>query len=280
MQMGRKFCLGRNIKNRERKQQLECKNKVGRPSKNVSCWYYSLHILKRPCYCLKISTILSLQESLSLPSGWVNQSKNGTVVVCTLGFTDSDRSPSVIKSLTVLPNYTWKVHVHGKIINVTECLALKEFPTLISSPSLMNRILIQLNNLEVCAGNPDDHFLQMADSRNGVFKNSANEVAAYVDAFAPISTEGVVHDRTIRTGRCEGLVKELTKCVACNNYRSTLRSLYSRWSSRQTSDPGQHTAVSSHTNYRYITMVHGDNFIYCYTIGILAHLKKRKGWPI
>lgn len=214
-------------------------------------WYYALHKLIFSLL-LKITTTLNLQESLSLPNGWVNESKNGTVVVCELGFTNSNNSdcpPSVIKSLTVLPNYNWKVHVHGKNIDVSQCLALKEFPTLISSPSLMNKIITQLNSLHVCAGNPDDHFIQLAESRNGVFRNPANEVSAYVDDFSPISIEGVVFDRTIRTGKCEGLVKE-PKCVACKDYQSTLRSLYSRWSSRQTSDSTQHTAVSSHTNYR------------------------------
>ena len=57
-----------------------------------------------------------------------------------------------------------------------------------------------------------------------------------------------MYPRTIRTTACELLVHG-TKCVACKQYRSTLRSLHSRKLKLPKSDT---TAVSSHSNIRYL----------------------------
>lgn len=130
-----------------------------------------------------------------------------------------------------------------------KCSTLKDFPSRISSPTLLSRMITQLNSLSVCAGNPDDQFLQMAHSRKGVFLNSSNEPTASVDDYFPVKFEGVVYSKTIRSSKCEVLV-DGARCESCKNYRPTLRSLYSRWSNRQASCSTQHTSVSSHTNYR------------------------------
>lgn len=159
--------------------------------------------------------------------------------------------PTVVQSLTVLPNYTWNIHTHGKCMDVKNCLALKDFPDMITSPSLLKRLILHLGDLHVCAGNPDENFLRLADSRKGKFHSTNNKPVAFVDNFFPVSYEGIRHDRTVRSSTCEYLVK-LARCESCKKYRSSLRSMYSRWSTRQTSDSSKHTSVSSHTNYRYL----------------------------
>lgn len=124
---------------------------------------------------------------------------NPTMVFCKLEFTNPSTDNPPLKSLTVLPNYTWKVYVHGKCVDADKCSVLKGLPGRITSPSAINRIILLLNSLHVCAGNPDDHFLQMADSRRGIFFNFNNEPVALVDDFFPISLEGVLYNKTIRS---------------------------------------------------------------------------------
>ena len=167
-------------------------------------------------------------------------------MVCKL---DNVSSPVVVQSLTVLPNHSWKVHVYGKCIK--NCSALDNFSCMVTSPSMLKRMIVRLDMLHVCVGNPDDHFLQLADSRKGKFHNASNEQAAFVDDISPISHEGVTYDHTVRCSSCEVLV-EGSKCIICRNYRSTLRSMYSRWSKKLASDSSECTTVSSHTNYRYL----------------------------
>ena len=113
------------------------------------------------------------------------------------------------------------MHAHGKRVDAKKCSVLKELPCRITSPSAINRIILLLHSLHVCAGNPDDNLLKMADSRRGMFLSPTNKPVASVDDFFPISLEGVFYDRTIRSNACEYLVKE-SRCSVCKNYRSAL----------------------------------------------------------
>lgn len=190
---------------------------------------------------------MNLRESLKLPNGWVDQSKHSTVVVCKL---DNIGSPVVVQSLTVLPDLSWKVYLYGK--HAKNCLALKEFSSKVTSGIMLKRMILRLDTLHVCMGNPDDHFLELADSKKGKFFNASNELVAFVHDVFPVTHDGVSHKRTIRCSSCELLVIE-SKCHVCANYRPTLRSMHSRWYRRMISDSNERTAVSSHTNYRYLT---------------------------
>lgn len=130
-------------------------------------------------------------------------------------------------------------------------LGTERVSNLISSSVVLNRIIMKLDHLHVCAGNPDEHFINLAEQRKGVFFNCSNEPVAAVDGFFPVTLEGIVYNQTIRSKSCEILVDDV-KCISCKKYRPTLRSLYSRWSKQQNSDSTDHTMVSSHTNYRYV----------------------------
>ena len=78
---------------------------------------------------------------------------------------------------------------------------------------------------------------------------SANKsTVAFADDYFCINLNGEKYPRTICTTACELLVQG-TKCVACKQYRSTLRSLHSRKLKLPKSDT---TAVSSHSNICYL----------------------------
>ena len=157
----------------------------------------------------------------------------------------------LIKSLTINEDFSWSVHVHGYRLNVTKCSALGHVPEKIKTKATLNKLLLTLDTLNVCSGNPDAHFLALADSRNGVFQSQSNSTIAFIDAFNSVSHNGKVFDRTVRTSECELLVID-TSCNNCKQYRCTPRSLYSKSICQSKSERGKHTAVSSHTNYRYL----------------------------
>ena len=167
-----------------------------------------------------------------------------------------------------------------------DVLSLEVFslPGIFSNFIAQNWIVSKLDSLSVCIGNPDSHFIQLAESRKGVFLNSHNEPVASVDSYFPVTFEGVAYERTVRATSCEVLIQG-EKCDSCRNYRPTLRSLHSKWS-HQPSVTTQRTEVSSHTNYRYRhnvwlhTPTHINSLDCLNCIGTWLHLRRRKECPI
>ena len=112
-----------------------------------------------------------------------------------------------------------------------------------------NELLAQVDGLNVCAGHPDQQFLNIADSRKGKFQTANKSTAiAFADDYFCVNLNGETYPRTIRTTACELLVHGI-RCVTCKQYRSTLHSLRTRKLKLPKSDT---TAVSSHGNIRYL----------------------------
>ena len=103
----------------------------------------------------------------------------------------------LIKSLTINEDFSWSVHVHGYRLNATTCSALCHVPEKIKTKATLNKLLLTLDKLNVCSGNPDAHFLALADSRNGVLQSQSNSTISFVDAFNSVSHNGKVFDRTV-----------------------------------------------------------------------------------
>ena len=63
----------------------------------------------------------------------------------------------------------------------------------------------------------------------------------------------VNRNKTVRMCNCKLLVKD-TKCSSCQNYRSNLCAMYSKWSKRQAAAEKVQisNSSSSHTNDRYL----------------------------
>ena len=193
--------------------------------------------------------IRDLLTGICLPSQWVDQPTTNKVVTCKLQH--SHGQPTVTRSVTVNDDLTWHVRIHGQTLNTSKCVALKCFPVTIKTKIALNRLLKLVDSLNICAGHPDDHFLDLADSRKGKFQSAGNSTVAFTDTYYPVSLNGKEYSRTIRTSACELLVHG-PKCDVCKKYRSSLRSLHSQWMSQLNANSGKHTAVSSHTNYRYL----------------------------
>ena len=171
-------------------------------------------------------------------------------MVCKLQHTDC-QPVTVTRSVTVYDDLTWCIHVHGQALDPTKSSALNSFPVTISTKVALNQLLKLVDTLSICAGHPDQHFLDLADSHKGKFQSITKSTVAFIDTTYPIFLNGEVYSRTIRTTACEVLVHG-PKCEACKKYRPVLRFLHSQWVRQLKSDAEKHTAVSSHTNYRYL----------------------------
>ena len=129
---------------------------------------------------------------MCLPSTeWVDQStsSNDELVACKLQHT-GDQSVTVTRSVTVNGDLSWCVHVHGQALDPTKCNALKNFPVSITTKAALNQLLTLVDTLSICAGHPDQHFLDLADSRKGKFQSIRNDTMAFTDTVYPTSLNG------------------------------------------------------------------------------------------
>ena len=190
------------------------------------------------------NTINSIYSTLSLPEAWTDKTSLQTIndngiKLCKI----SDSPPftlTVTHTLTVLPDLSWKLFVHGK--EVKECASLQTIPCHLSLASLQ-ALLALIDRLNVCVGHPDD---KMIDLINCLHKGLL--AASYLDESGPVLHDGVLHAKTVRTFACQLLVYG-NRCPVCTKHRATLRSMLSRQkkSSNTTASP-----TSSHTNNRHM----------------------------
>ena len=119
----------------------------------------------------------------------------------------------------------------------------------ITTKIAMVRLVKLIDRLKVCPGHPDEEFLELVDRRKGVVKSASGNIQAHSDNFFPVTINGKVYPRTIRTAKCELLVHKAT-CDTCKKYRSNLRTLRSKAGRCRSEDEG--TSASSCTNLRYL----------------------------
>ena len=91
----------------------------------------------------------------------------------------------------------------------------------------------------ICTGNSQSHFVDMANSRKGMFLSASKK------PIARLETEPLP---TIRTVGCDLLISS-TKCCKCMDYELTLRALHCRWVKNKKCSPSE---PSKFTNNRYL----------------------------
>ena len=183
---------------------------------------------------------------------WSDQSPSllSSIRVCKLlSVASTSTQPLVITHcVTVNSDLQWTLFVYNHQVTPSSCRALKSIPSKLSKDSLYT-LLHLVDQLHVCPGHPEKHFIEFVLSRKGVLKSHDGSISAILDDYAPVSLNGITYSCTIRTGKCEHLVHEV-KCLSCQRYRSTLRSAYSRFMRRQ---PDRVSDTGSHVNIRYMT---------------------------
>jgi len=136
----------------------------------------------------------------------------------------------VTHCVTVAPDMTWTVHVHGRQLAPSPHSPLSSLREKVS-PSTLAGLVNLLDRACLCPGHPDKNFLDMANSRKGKFTSTDGKVTAFIDELGG-SFNGSEYPQTVRTTGCTLLVHG-GKCDSCKSFRPTLRAMYSRWCHRK-----------------------------------------------
>ena len=190
---------------------------------------------------------------LSLPSRyWSDQTQDRDEKIMLCRMTRMSEQLKVTHSLSINADLSWSLFVNQRRVEATTCGALRTLAGPMSADKL-SQLLLTLDRLPLCAGQPDDHFMRMILTKKGKITSSNGEVVAYVDD-AHVELNGETYTQTIRTFNCE-ILSHSVKCSSCTKYRTTLRSMYHRWSKRQTQKVptmASSSETKKFTNERYM----------------------------
>ena len=151
----------------------------------------------------------------------------------------SSNQPLVVSlSLTINEDFTWKLFVLGQQLEKQMNTLLCDIPYHLDVVSFSNLYSV-LDSANICTGNSQSHFVDMANSRKGMFLSASKQ------PIARLETEPLP---TIRTVGCDLLISS-TKCCKCMDYESTLRALHSRWVKNKKCSLSE---PSKFTNNRYL----------------------------
>ena len=148
---------------------------------------------------------------------------------------------SVTHCLTLEANFAWKLCVHGQVILTAICAPLSAFPSTLHLDDI-HHLLSTVDKLRVCAGHPDQQFVDMVEAREGKLYSPSGDTTAFVDRK--------ILPATVRSNTCE-MLNSSVKCAPCVRYRDTLRAIHHRWSRNKQNSC--EIDVSSHTNDRWLT---------------------------
>ena len=85
----------------------------------------------------------------------------------------------------------------------------------------------KIDQLRVCPGQPDKHFVELVQKRKGCIKAAYGTLVASVDNHGIVVLSGEKFDQTVRVAKCD-LLTNAAKCDSCKKYRPTLRAMYNR----------------------------------------------------
>ena len=252
---GRKFRLGRHRKNADFQQQLKGKNKPGRPRKQQRLRLIT-PITSSPQQTApevpppqSPMTLKMLYDALPAPLAplWTSQyiDKDKQLRLCKLNSHSSTSHQNLVitHEVCVREDFTWSVSIHGKNLQHIPNAPLSDIPSILTSPDL-HKLICTLDVATICPGNPDDQYAPMVTAHKDVFMSAKGEEMARLETGFPVTLNGDVYYRTIRTTQCSLLVGQ-GKCSACKTYRPRLRAMWSRWSKKV-------SVLAKYTNNRYL----------------------------
>jgi len=147
-----------------------------------------------------------------------------------------DEQPLVIShDIVIFSDCTWTFHVHGNQVDSSICSSLATVPIILNPESFL-AFLKLVDELNVCTGQPNPHFVALLQKKSNEILSSDGSRSAYIDEKC--------YPVIVRTLNYEILTNK-EKCMHCKEYRATLRTLCNRILSASSA------ACSSHTNDRY-----------------------------
>ena len=189
-----------------------------------------------------------LGPDLVLPSRWTDVSGDSQelrlCVVTHQGAADAPCPLVISHSVVVDTSRSWKVHVHGHLVDTTAIPLLADTPSTLDGSSTTS-LLQKISRLNICAGNPDPKFIDLAKTRkNAQFLSASKSVVAYLDRSACVSVNCQYYAVTVRCTKCHLLTCKV-RCQECLDYRRTLNLFQSRLTQKDTAK------ASTSVNHRY-----------------------------
>lgn len=131
----------------------------------------------------------------------------------------------ISKLLIIYRDKSWKIYVANHLITPNNTI-LNPFSSNLTTDELTN-LLDVLHNANICSGNSDRQFIELAKKKKGTFLSIDGHVIASLEECYNVANREECF--TIRHVQCNVLLaKEETVCPSCRNYRSTLRALVSK----------------------------------------------------
>ena len=197
-------------------------------------------------------TLEILHLSIKLPGPeWFDQSVTSSLYqirLCKItshAQTSTSAEPlSLSCSLLVNEDRSWNVFIHGQAQEIRQHNFFSAVPDYLDCNTI-NDLLQALHLGTICPGHTDHRYHDMAKHRKGTFIGEDGRVRATLQSLHPVVYNGEVFSSTIRTTECELLTSD-SICPKCKAFGVTLRSLYSRWSTRS-------DETSKYTNNKYLT---------------------------
>ena len=128
--------------------------------------------------------------------------------------------PTITRSVTINVDLSWSVYVRGRQLVSNNTSILSDIPKQISSVAFINMLLDCVKSSQLCPGNLDQDFVDLAIDGGGHFLGIGGDVVATVDTGSENVADGQSCEKTVRTSDCEMLSDG--RCTKCSRYRAHL----------------------------------------------------------
>jgi len=130
--------------------------------------------------------------------------------------------------LLIKEDLRWQVYV-GEHLILPQNDVLTPFPVKLSTASVSTAIAT-LHSANICTGNYDQRFIELASKKKGKFSSLSGDIVAVLETTPYSVVDGREIFMTVRHLQCEVLLPDKSLiCWVCEQYRSTLRALVSKF---------------------------------------------------
>ncbi len=139
-------------------------------------------------------TVTSMSQFLpKLPSGWYNNTVGGQTHLCRIASVSSTNNQPVHIShcIVIRQDFSWELYVHGHRIHHEQSTIqrLSAIPNITDNSAILRLISI-LDLAYICHGYPKLEYIEMFNSRHGVFTNTNGTVRAQIYSTNPVVMRG------------------------------------------------------------------------------------------
>ena len=149
----------------------------------------------------------------------------------------------VLRVLLINKDLRYRIYVARHLVSPQSSTLNSKLPSIVTADAVIPMINA-LHVANICQGNFDDQFIDLAYKKKGKFLSCNGQLTAYLDESFCFEADGMTLASTIRHANCEILVDNKV-CCHCAKFRNTLRAL--TWKLKSVSG-----VLSLHTNIRFL----------------------------